>query len=174
MQIFLHIVERPDLLPIFGSIVLLILFNSNNNSLPSVDAAQTKVLNETTENSNLDQPRENRSSILNQEGSTKAEPSDLSGAVEAILPPELVAEELSSLNPEEIANYPLQELSTDDIVTTFNLLSDQTLEKVLSNIRPDNLKIIFDKIPSEMHHSIIGRLNPQLKNQILNTTGVST
>lgn len=168
-------VERLDLLPFFGVIVLLILFNSNNNSLPAIYAAQTEGLNETAESGGLDQPRENRSSILSrEEDSTRAEPSDLSGAVQAVLPPEIVAEEMSSLNPEEIANYPLHELSSDDIVTTLNLLSDQSLEKVLGSIKSDNLKIIFDKIGPEMHQSILSRLNPELKNQILNTTGIAT
>ena len=134
--------------------------------------SQTDDLNQSSTINNSEQEqKDDRSSIFNETDSSKANPSELS-LPETTLNPELAAKELSSYNLSEIADYPLQELSFDDILATFNLVSDETLEKVLINIKPENLQVIFDKIPSFYHESIFERLSPEAQNYIRDNAGI--
>jgi hypothetical protein len=138
----------------------------------AVFGSQADNLNQSSEISNSGQEQEDdRFSIFNETDSSKANPNELK-LKETARTPELAAEELNSSELSQIADYPLQELSSDDILATFNLVSDETLEKVLTNIKPENLKVIFDKIPSFYHESIFERLSPETQNYIRNNGGM--
>jgi Mg/Co/Ni transporter MgtE len=80
---------------------------------------------------------------------TKADPSDLVGSTDSLLVTDIVAQELSSASPSEIAVYPLNDFSTDDIVLVLGGLSTSDLEKVLANIPLDELQRIFNEIPED-------------------------
>lgn len=112
-----------------------------------------------------------RASLLNESDGDKADPADL-GLEGSTLTPELVSKELTNSNSSEIADYPLQELSADDIMAAFNLISDATLEKVLTNITSENLNTIFDKINSFYYESILERVSEKTQKHILNNTGI--
>jgi Mg/Co/Ni transporter MgtE len=132
---------------------------------------QTDNLNQSSAITDLQQEQEDdRASIFNEPDSPRANPGELK-LKENTLTPELAAKELSNLNSSQITEYPLQELSSDDVLATFNLVSDETLEKVLTNIKPENLKIIFDKILPFYYESIFERLSPQTQNYVLDNTG---
>jgi Mg/Co/Ni transporter MgtE len=80
---------------------------------------------------------------------TKAEPSDLIGSDDSLLVTDIVAQELSSSTPSEIAVYPLSDYSTDDIMLILNTLSTSDLEKVLTNIPLNELQRIFNEVPED-------------------------
>jgi hypothetical protein len=129
---------------------------------------------------------ENESSLVNSSGQepidrslilqgqtdngTRLDPRDISED-EDMLTPELVTEELTSLNSTQVADYPLQELSSDEIIETINILSDTDLQKVLGNTKPENLQIIFAKIPGELHDLILSRLDSSTKSYVESSIG---
>jgi chromatin remodeling complex protein RSC6 len=129
---------------------------------------------------------ENKSSIINSsvqepidrslilqgqtDNGTRLDPGDISED-EDMLTSELVTEELTTLNSTQIADYPLQELSSDEIIETFNILSDTDLQKVLGNTKPENLQIIFAKIPGELHDLILSRLDSSTKSYVESSIG---
>ena len=157
-----------------SSYIFLIIIIQLNFGLVTPEAlgSQTDDLNQSSAINNSEQEqKDDKSSIFNETDSSRANPSELS-LPETTLNPELAAKELSSYNQSEIADYPLQELSFDDILATFNLVSDETLEKVLINIKPENLQVIFDKIPSFYHESIFERLSPEAQNYIRDNAGI--
>lgn len=87
---------------------------------------------------------------------------------------EMIVNDLHDLGPEEIATYPLNELSPQDLVIIFNSLSVNDLEKTLSSISPDNLREIFVKLPQDEVNQILNRL-PEAKGQeILDLTNPSS
>lgn len=142
-------------------------------------ALQAENLNESSIRSDLPQEAPNRSLILQEQSDdgTRLDPADISpreiSGDEQMLTPELVAEELRTLNSTQVADYPLHELSSDDILATFNFLSDTDIQKVLGNTKPDNLQIIFSKLPGLLHESIINQLDESTKNYVLNSIGRS-
>ena len=119
----------------------------------------------------VEEQEADRASLLNESDGNKASPRDLKLNGNA-LTPELVSAELTNYNSSQIADYPLQELSADELMTAFNLISDATLEKVLTNITSENLKIIFDKINSFYYESILDRLSEKTQKYILDNTGI--
>jgi hypothetical protein len=131
-------------------------------------ALQTENVNQSSITNDTAQQAANRSLILQESSDgTRVE----TGEIGNMQRPELVAEELKALSPIQIAEYPMHELSSDDIVGTLNLLSDTEIQKVLGNTKPDNLQIIFTKIPGELHELILNRLDPSTKSYVLNSIG---
>jgi hypothetical protein len=122
-------------------------------------------------NSSVQEPID-RSLILQGQtyNGTRLDPVDISED-EDMLTSELVTEELTTLNSTQIADYPLQELSSDEIIETFNILSDTDLQKVLGNTKPENLQIIFAKIPGELHDLILSRLDSSTKSYVESSIG---
>ena len=112
---------------------------------------------------------DNRTHILEDQNDTKFEPANLGGKGE--LTSDLVAKELSNLPLDEIVDYPLHELSSDDIERTLMLLSDEELNDVLYNIHPDSLQMIFIKISPTMKSSILERLDPVTQAHVSSLTG---
>lgn len=80
---------------------------------------------------------------------TKAEPSDLIGSDDSLLVTDIVAQELSSSTPSEIAVYPLSDFSTNDVMLILNTLSTSDLEKVLANIPLDELQRVINEVPED-------------------------
>jgi hypothetical protein len=115
--------------------------------------------------------KDDRASIFNQTDGSKASPSELALKGNT-LTPELIAQRLSSQNSSQIADFPLEEYSSEDILTTFNHLSDENLDKVLTSVNPGNLKIMFDKINTFHYPSIIERLSQQTQSYVINNTGI--
>ena len=94
----------------------------------------------------------NRTNITSSESAanmTKAEPSDLIGSEDSLLVTDIVAQELSSGTPSDIAVYPLSDFSTDDIMLILNMLSTSDLEKVLANIPLNELQRVFNEVPED-------------------------
>jgi hypothetical protein len=117
----------------------------------------------------------NRSLILQEQSDdgTRLDPLDTGDITrdEQMLTPELVAEELRTLNSTQVADYPLHELSSDDILATFNLLSDTDIQKVLANTKPENLQIIFSKLPGLLQEPIFNRLDESPRSYVVNSIG---
>jgi hypothetical protein len=137
--------------------------------------------NESSTRNDSAQESSNRSLIL-QEGSdgTRLDPGDLEpeeiGPEDLsmdgnILTKDYVVEELRSLNSTQVADFPLQELSSDEIIEIFNILSDTDLQKVLGNTKPENLQIIFAKVPGELHDLILSRLDSSTKSYVESSIG---
>jgi Mg/Co/Ni transporter MgtE len=80
---------------------------------------------------------------------SKAEPSDLADLGGSLLVTDIAAQELSLATPSEIATYPLNDFSTDDIVLILGALSTTDLEKVLTNIPLNVLQRIFSEAPED-------------------------
>ena len=76
---------------------------------------------------------------------SKADPSDLVGTSGSLLVTDIAAQELSSATPSEIAVYPLNDYSADDILLILSALSRPDLEKVLTNIPLDVLQRIYSE-----------------------------
>lgn len=156
----------------YFSFIVIIAIQLTFSSITFQAAFGSQADNQSSAISDSEQEQEDdRSSIFNETDSSKANPNELK-LKETIRTPELAAKELNSSESSQIADYPLQELSSDDILATFNLVSDETLEKVLTNIKPENLKVIFDKIPSFFHESIFERLSPETQNYIQDNGGI--
>ena len=125
------------------------------------------------------QDPDNRTLLLEAQNDTKFEPANLFGPAnlrgegKGELTSDLVAEELSNLSPDEIVDYPLHELSSDDIERTLTLLSDEDLNNVLYNIHPDSLQIILIKISPSMKSSVLERLVPATKARVSTITDIS-
>jgi hypothetical protein len=139
-------------------------------------ALQSGSANESSERNEPVQEAVNRSLILQQsDGGTRLDPGDIvPGEISrdgSMLTPDLVAEELRSLDPVQIADYPLHLLSSDDILATLDLLSDTDLQKIFGNIKPENLQAIFAKIPGSMHELILDRLDPGTESYVRNSIG---
>jgi Mg/Co/Ni transporter MgtE len=110
------------------------------------------VVAKTTDQAYSITPSGNSTNITSNESAanmTKAEPSDLIGSDDSLLVTDVVAQELSSGTPSEIAVYPLSDFSTDDIMLILNMLSTGDLEKVLTNIPLNELKRIFNEVPED-------------------------
>lgn len=80
---------------------------------------------------------------------SKAEPSDLADMDGSLLVTDIAAQELSSATPSEIALYPLNDFSTDDIILILGALSTTDLERVLTNIPLNVLQRIFSEAPED-------------------------
>lgn len=80
---------------------------------------------------------------------SKAEPSDLADIDGSLLVTDIAAQELSSATPSEIAIYPLNDFSTDDIILILGALSPTDLEEVLTNIPLNVLQRIFSEAPED-------------------------
>jgi Mg/Co/Ni transporter MgtE len=97
-------------------------------------------------------PSSNSTNITSNEtvaNMTKADPSNLIGSDDSLLVTDIVAQELSSATPSEIAVYPLSDFSTDDIMLVLNMLSTSDLEKVLANIPLNELQRVFNEVPED-------------------------
>jgi nitrogen regulatory protein PII-like uncharacterized protein len=81
--------------------------------------------------------------------------------------------ELIELSPDEIKDFSLDELSSDDIERILTFLSDEDLDKVLYNIHPDILRIMLDKISPNVTNLILERVNPSTEARISNLTDIS-
>ena len=73
-------------------------------------------------------------------------PSDLERSIPVT---NIIAQELSMADPSEIAIYPLNDFSTDDIILILGALSPTDLEKVLTNISLNVLQRIFSEAPED-------------------------
>jgi hypothetical protein len=83
--------------------------------------------------------------------------------------PEAVAEQLKNLRPAEIADHDWYKLPSDTIIATLNLLVGPELQEVLANTKPENLRIIFSKIPEFSHELYLNQLDPSTKSYVLNS-----
>ena len=101
----------------------------------------------------------------------KLEPGDIAGVDKenkGLLTSEIVKEELSKLSPNEIADYPLTDLSPDTLLKVFSTLDITNLEKVLKNLNPDTLREILNKkISQDNSKEILNRLSPTKIKEIL-------
>jgi Mg/Co/Ni transporter MgtE len=59
---------------------------------------------------------------------------------------EEIATELTSLNPEEIREYPITDLSDKDMTLVFKFLAPEDLAKVLLNIHQEDLVEVQDRL----------------------------
>ncbi|HKG88304.1 MAG TPA: hypothetical protein VKA09_16320 [Nitrososphaeraceae archaeon] len=139
-----------------------------NYRLQAGDANESSMRNE------LGQEAANRSLILQEQSDddTRLDPGDISRDGD-MLTPDLLAEKLRSLNSTQVADYPLHQLSSDDILATFNILSDTDIQKVLANTKPDSLQTIFSKLPGSFAESIFNRLDATTKSYVLSSIGRS-
>jgi Mg/Co/Ni transporter MgtE len=120
----------------------------------------------------INEKKDNRTSVFNQPEGSKASPTDLE-VKGSKLTPELIAQNLDQSNSSQISQFPLEEYSKKDISVVFKNLSDESLEKVITSILPENVKLIFDKFFSSEQESILERLSQQTQQYIINSTGVS-
>jgi hypothetical protein len=117
------------------------------------------------------QDKDNRTSILNQPEGYRANPGDLDLKGNT-LTPELIAKDLSQKNSSQIAEFPLQEYSKEDIILVFDNLSVDTLEKVLKNIHQENLKRIFDKFLPFEYEPVLERVSQQTQDYVIKIIGL--
>jgi hypothetical protein len=163
-------------LSIFGHVSFVVFLFFQLNFIPSifhpVNGLQDETQNQSSSPDYLEQEQQDdRALVLNESDSSRANPNELR-LKEGTLTPELVASDLNSLNSSQFASYPLEELSSDDLLATFDIISDETLDKTLTNIRPENLKIIFDKILSLYYESIFERLSPETQKYVQESAGL--
>ena len=162
---------------LFGSIFFIVILtfqlNFHYNIFHLIYALQTTNNSNQLSTSNaLEQNKnDNRASIFNQSVDSKANPSDLA-LPEIVLTPVLVAKDLANMTSSKIAGFPLQEYSSEDILTIFTNLSNDSLAKVLTSVTKDNLKTMFDKINPSDYGSILERLSQQTQKYVMDNTGI--
>jgi hypothetical protein len=69
-----------------------------------------------------------------------------------------IAEELISLSPLEIRQFPITDLSAEDLGLVFSYLNPSNLAKVLLNIPVEDLSIVKDMLPPATFEETINRL----------------
>ena len=132
-----------------------------NNQLPEKALALQMSLDNKTGATNATNIVDNGTS--DKDEGIKIGPEDLPTNEERTLGTEIIADNLHNLTPEEIAEFPLHELSSEDLVIIFKSLSIEDLEKTLSSITSQNLKeILNNKVPEDEVGQILNRL-PQDK-----------
>jgi len=162
---------------LFGSIFFIVIITFqlifSHNIFHSIYALQSpNNSNQSSTNNTLEQKKnDNRAAILNQPDNSKANPSELALPV-VPLTPEIVANDLSNMTSSKIANFPLQEYSSDDLLTIFAKLSNDSLAKVLTSVTTENLKTMFDKIDPSDYGSILERLSQQTQKFVMDNTGI--
>jgi hypothetical protein len=162
---------------LFGSIFFIVILAFQlifyHNIIHLIFALQkTNNSNQLSTSNALEQKKnDNRTSIFNQSANSKANPSDLALPV-VVLTPVLIAKDLANMTSSKIADFPLQEYSSEDILTIFTNLSNNSLAKVLTSVTTENLKTIFDKIDPSDYESILGRLNQQTQKYVIDNTGI--
>lgn len=109
------------------------------------------------------------SNLNNVSNMTRAEPEDIYNDTEngPGLVTEIIAGELSKSTPSEIANYPLDDLSSDDLLSVMNSLSTLDLIKVLNNVDIDILKVL-DNPGNQKVSEILNKLPPPERQKVLN------
>ena len=131
---------------------------NSSNQISSINVSEQKKM-------------DNRASIFNQSDNSKANPNEL--ALPGVpLTPEVVANDLSNMTSSKIADFPLQEYSSDDLLTIFAKLSNDSLAKVLTSVTTENLKTMFDKIDPSDYGSILERLSQQTQKYVMDNTGI--
>ena len=78
----------------------------------------------------------------------------------------MIAKELTGLNPAEISNYPITDLSPNDIKLAFTLLNPFNLGKVLLNIPQNDLLEIQNMLSPSLFNQTLNRLLPADKDQV--------
>jgi hypothetical protein len=167
---------------VLTSIILLLLFAGNRHSyIPkSIFAIEA---NGTNANSNVDNLTSNKSvvngSSVAPDVSVNTENNKMSPDTFGTTSPDEqntdyinnIVKELSSASSSKIANYPINDISSDDIVRVLNKLSVTDLYKVLSGINqnsfmnllneqlsPDQVNQILDRLPADKKQSIENRV----------------
>jgi hypothetical protein len=159
--------------PLCQILLLLLIGIQISISFNNFQSAYTLETNDTSQSSSIsdleqEDAKENRTAIFNQPDGSRATAADL-GLNHNTLTPELIAEDLSQKNSSQIAQFPLQEYSKNDILIVFNNLSDDALEKVITSLYPDNIRIIFDKFLPMEREPIYERLSQQIQDSIKST-----
>lgn len=156
------------------SIFFIIQVNFNFDIFHSIYAFESNKANSTSVMPSTGQDatdKDNRTAIFNQPEGSKANPGDLALKGNT-LTPELIAKDLSQKNSSQIAEFPLQEYSKEDIKAVFDNLPLDALEKVLKNINQENLKIIFDKFLPFEYESILEKISQQTQDYVISIIGI--
>ena len=147
-------------------ILLVTQINISFNNFQSVYTFESNKTNQSSLITNLEQDaKENRSAIFNQPDGSRATAGDLDLNYNT-LTPEFIAKDLTQKNSSQIAEFPLQEYSKNDISIVFNNLSDDALERVITSINPDNIRIIFEKFLPLEREPLYERLSQQIQDSI--------
>jgi hypothetical protein len=81
---------------------------------------------------------------------------------------EEIAFELTSLSPEETREYPITDLSNNDITLVFRFLTPDNLAKVLLNIHQENLIEIKDRLTPTAFGEPLSRISEADRIQVVN------
>ena len=76
--------------------------------------------------------------------------------------------ELSSLSQEEIREYPITDLSDNDIILVFGFLNPGNLTKVLLNIPQEDLADIRDRLTPVTFTESLNRISEVDRSQVAN------
>ena len=166
---------------LYGSIIFIIILTFQlifSNVFHLIYALQPTNSSNQLSSMNISEQKkmDNRASIFNQSDNSKADPGNFprgaAGPPGVALTPELLAKDLANMTSSKIADFPLQEYSSDDILTIFNNLSNDSLTKVLTSVTTENLKTMFDKIDPSDYGSILERLSQQTQKYVMDNTGI--
>ena len=143
---FIHIDQFPD--KVLALSVVNVTFNQNISNANATN---------TTGN--------NRTQLIGEPAQSKIEPKDL---YSNNLTTEIVKGDLSRLAADEIARYPLKDLSSENLGIILSSLPIKDLEKTLNSIKADDLREVLNKLPQEKIDQILNRLPQEKIDQILN------
>jgi hypothetical protein len=144
---FVHINQFPD-----KALALLAVNTTSNQNISNTNATNTTIGG-------------NRAQLIDEPAPPKIEPKHLDSTN---LTTEMVKGDLSRLTPDEVAKYPLKDLSSENLGIILSSLPISDLEKTLNSIKADDLREVLNKLPQDKIDQILNRL-PQVKiDQILN------
>jgi hypothetical protein len=126
--------------------------------------SQNVIAQNVTEGRPIDLPQNNKTegdTIGNATGSSAAvapqgRPSDIPG--NGTLNTKKIAMELTELTPTEVSQYPITNLSPEDIKLAFGFLNPPNLAKVLLNIPQEDLVEVKNKLTPTIFNQTLNRL----------------
>lgn len=146
-------------------ITVLLLINISQFS-GIVFPLQTSMDNK-TESTNLMNKTDNQTLSPQEDIQSRIEPNGIdSNDQKHTVVTKMITGDLHELTRDEIAEYPLEELPSEDLIIILNSLSAEDLEKTLFGVTQENLKILFNKIPQDSFEKIVEKLPPDKREEV--------
>jgi hypothetical protein len=95
---------------------------------------------------------------------SKIDPKDI-GKTKSLIA-QRVLNDLSHLTPSEVKDYPLSDLSVEDLEDVLKGLSSSNLAKILSSISNEQLNNIKSKLPSDIFTEILDKLEEDVRTEV--------
>ena len=148
---------------LFFSLSFVLLLSGQLFTIINIDASQMIKVNEGPFVYPIDPYN---MSNKNSQKDSKIDPKDI-GKTKSLIA-ERALNDLTRLTSSEVKDYPLSDLSVEDIEDVLRGLSSSHLDKILSSISNEQLNTIRSKLPSDIFTEILDKLEEDVRIEIEN------